>query len=201
MLDALPATSLAAAQPDVIPVRCGGISAEPRWFCAQTHPQAERWAAANLRQSGYPVYLPMCAVLRRDRVTRSMTRPIEVPLFTGYLFAKLAPTEPWTPVFHTPGVARLVGAGRGKPDMVPAGLVEALQATEGARRCETPANSQNRSRWLPGAAVRLSDGAFAGHDAAVLRVEREVAVVALVCFGAMREAIVALDILAPRDEM
>jgi len=183
---------------DRLSVRCGGMS-RPQWFCAQTHPSAERWALNNLRQSGYTAYLPMCTVLARDRVIRSLMRERITPLFAGYLFLQLGQGEPWTPVYHSPGIARLLGSGRSKPEIVPDALIDALQAGEAARATLTPPDAPGRCRWLPGAAVRLCGGAFDGRDAVVLSVARETAVVGLVVFGAMREAIVGLSLLASRD--
>jgi len=166
-----------------------------RWIVVQSHPQAERWALNNLLRSGYVAYLPMCAVMVRDRVIRSLLRERLTPLFAGYLFCALGPDEPWTPIRYSPGVSRLLGFDGTKPQWVPDALVDALQAGEGARTTirapETP--------WRPGAPCRLAGGAFSGTDAVVLSVSRDTAVVGLVCFGQMREAIVGLSLLASRD--
>jgi transcription antitermination factor NusG len=118
-------------------------------------------------------------------------------LFAGYLFCSLGPAEPWTPVRYSPGVARLLGFDGTRPQFVPDALVGTLQAGEAARSTIGVSGTP----WRPGAAVRLSGGAFDGHDAVVLRIERETAVVGLVVFGAMREAIVALSLLASRDTL
>jgi hypothetical protein len=166
-----------------------------RWICVQSHPQAERWALNNLLRSGYSAYLPMCAVTVRDRVIRSLICDRLVPLFAGYLFCSLGPAEPWTPVRYSPGVSRLLGFDGTRPQFVPDALVDGLRAGEAARSTIRPPGTL----WRPGAAVRLSGGAFDGHDAVVLRIERETAVVGLVVFGAMREAIVGLGSLASRD--
>jgi transcription antitermination factor NusG len=166
-----------------------------RWICVQSHPQAERWALNNLLRSGYSAYLPMCCVMVRDRVIRSLLRERLTPLFAGYLFVALGPDEPWTPVRYSPGVSRLLGFDGTKPQWVPDALVDALKAGEVARATLAPSNAL----WRPGAPCRLAGGAFDGHDAVVLRIERDSAVVGLVVFGAMREAIVGLALLANRD--
>jgi transcription antitermination factor NusG len=186
------------------PELCGRLQeqASPRtgrWICVQSHPQAERWALNNLLRSGYVAYLPMCAVMVRDRVIRSLLRERLTPLFAGYLFCALGPTEPWTPVRYSPGVSRLLGFDGTRPQFVPDAIVDALQAGEAARATLTPADASGRSRWRPGAAVRLSGGAFDGHDAVVLSVRQDTAVVGMVVFGQMREAIVGLTLLASRD--
>ena len=178
----------------VAPARCGSRT-EPAWHVAQTHPQAERWAATCLTEQGFTVYLPLCAVIRQDRVLRTMTRHVEVPLWPGYLLVQFAAGDPWGPVQHTRGVRRLLMASDGNPGIVGNGLVEAVRATEASRRTPTPPSSL----WRPGAPCRLAGGAFDRHDAVVLSVSRDTAVVGLVCFGQMREAIVGLSLLTSRD--
>jgi transcription antitermination factor NusG len=178
----------------VTPDRCGSHTA-PSWHVAQTHPQAERWAATCLAEQGFATYLPLCTVIRQDRVTRTMTRPVQVPLWPRYVLVRFALTDPWGPVQHTRGVAALLMDQPGKPGTVPDGLVEALQAGEAARRTVGAPDAP----WHPGAPCRLAGGAFAGHDAVVLTVGRDVATVALVIFGALRQAIVGLPLLTTRD--
>ena len=171
--------------------RCGG---KPAWFACQTHPQSERWAAANLRQAGYLTYLPLYTTRVRDRVLHTLIHEVERPLFTGYLFVQLAETQPWTPIWHTPGVARMLGSGQRKPDMVRAGAVEAVQAGDASRRSvQAPGAS-----WAPGTPCRLATGSLKDHEGVVLAVNRLTATVGLLLFGQMREVTVRLDCLIPR---
>ena len=176
-------------------VGCGEVGATPTWHIVFTHPSAERWAAQCLAEQGFPVYLPLCTVIRQDRVLRTMTRRVEVPLWPGYVLVQFALTDPWGPVQHTRGVRRLLMASDGNPGIVSNGLVEAVRATEAVRRTLTPPGSL----WRPGMPCRLAGGAFAGTDAVVLSVARDTAMVGLVVFGAVREAIVGLALLASRD--
>lgn len=197
---------MSLAEPEALAARCGRISPAPtvapdadaRWYCCQTHPQAERWARDNLARSGYRAYLPLCTVLVRDRVIPTLRHEREVPLFGRYLFVSLGPDEPWTPVRYSPGIARLLGPEGQKPQPVPDAVLSTLQAGEALRRCVTPAGAQNASRWPPGAAVTLSGGAFAGQAAVVMLCRGKTAVVALPVFGQVRQVIVATALLAPR---
>jgi transcriptional antiterminator RfaH len=173
---------------------CGGISG-PAWFVVQSHHQAERWACANLQRRGYRTFLPLVAVRRRDRVIRSLYHTVEVPLFSPYLFIHFDARSGWTPIWNTPGVARLLMAD-GKPAPCPERAVEAIQAGAGLRRTLTPPEAL----WRPGAACRLAGGgAFDGHDAVVTAVHHDRALVALLMLGHLREVQVSLDCLATRD--
>src|SRR4051812_40177984 len=99
MLDAAPATRLDGNQPDEH-LGCGS-----RWAVCQSHPQAERWALANLSRQGFDAYLPLHTVQRRDRVVPTLFHPVSVPLFTSYLFVAIQ-SPYWAPIQHTLGVSR-----------------------------------------------------------------------------------------------
>ena len=175
-------------------LRCYSIRA--RWACVYTHPQAEFWANANLRRSGYRTYLPTCAVQRRDRVTPTLRHTVTVPLFARYLFLQFNHhAESWSPVRATPGVADLIRSG---PDLHYASdeAVDALEAGEALRRT-TP--SGHPAEWHTGAAVAVASGAFAGHPAVIVAVERETARIAMLVFGELRTVMVDVDCLTARD--
>jgi len=161
----------------------------------QTHPQSERWAAANLRQAGYRVFLPQHVVIRRDPVLRTMTRQVTVPLFTSYLFVHLHANDPWAPVWYSPGVARMLGSEWGKPHPCPDGAVEALEATQ-ELRASIP---RPDASWAPGTPCRLATGSLKDHEGVVLAVNRLTATVGLLLFGQMREVSVPVSSLAPRN--
>lgn len=161
------------------------------WAVAQTRPQAERWAQANLTRQGYPVFLPLVAVRKRDRVTRTMFHTIEEPLFRGYLFVRLG--AHWSPVQSTEGVARLLMAD-GHPQPLRPGDLEAVQAACDARRNDVPATAT----WAPGAPCSLAGGPLSGADAVILSVRRNVARVALVVLGGLRKVTVPVEQLRAR---
>jgi transcription antitermination factor NusG len=192
MLDAARLRALDESQHDSGAARLAPLPRGRIWVVVQSHPGAERWAAANLLRSGYPVYLPLHAVTRRDPVTRSMTRTVEVPLFGNYLFAEMDNGSPWTPIRYTQGVRCLLMAD-GKPGHVDATLLDAVRASEAARRT-TPTDPT--AGWHPGASCAVANGALAGHHGVVVRTTASHAVVALMLLGRLVEASVRLDALA-----
>jgi transcription antitermination factor NusG len=162
------------------------------WAVAQTHPQAERWAAKSLAQRGYPTFLPLVHVTRRDRVLRSLTRVVEVPLFAGYVFVTV--DGPWSPIRYAPGVAALLMDGA-RPGRLADSAVSALQAAQAQRATPGAAAPQ----WAPGVPCTLGDGPFAGHPAMVLAVSGRRAQVSVLLFGALRTVSAATAALLPRE--
>jgi transcription antitermination factor NusG len=169
------------------------MSSPTRWCVAKTKPQAERWAQFNLMRQGYTVYLPLCAVRRRDRVLRSLIRTVEVPLFATYLFVQHMPGTSWRAMRGTLGVSSIVCSG-GEIRYARDGDVEALMATEALRR--TPASSSLHV----GAPCRLLTGPLRNNDAVVLDVSGKTADVAVLLFGELRRIVVPLDALNPRED-
>jgi transcription antitermination factor NusG len=191
VLDGIPARGLDDSQHDsadgVLGPRmaCGRI-----WVVVQSHPGAERWAAANLLRAGYPVYLPLHAVTRRDPVLRSTTRTVEVPLFVGYLFTEMDNGSPWTPIRYSRGVLRVL-MSNGKPGHVDAGVLAMLQASEAARRTIAVSGAS----YAPGEAVSVRTGPLSDHHGVIVRTTASHAVVALLLMGRLVEASVRLDAL------
>jgi transcription antitermination factor NusG len=122
-----------AASPATERGQTGRVPCGSRWCVVQTHPQAERWATANLKDQGYEAYLPLEAVTRPDRVLPTMLLEHIRPLFPRYIFVSIGQTEQWGPVTHTRGVAHLLMTGQGIPARVPPGEVELLIARTSER--------------------------------------------------------------------
>jgi transcriptional antiterminator RfaH len=162
-----------------------------------THPQAERHAARNLHDQGYQRYLPLMLVQRYNHAARSMRYTIDAPLFPSYLFVRFdAHRDQWRPIQNTPGVFSLLRChDTGLPQPCPDAVVDALQATEGARLAITPRNSQ----WAPGTPCSLATGPFRDHPGVVVSVTRGIAHVALMLFGHVRDVTVNVDCLIPRE--
>jgi transcription antitermination factor NusG len=172
------------------------LSAETRrWAVARTKPQAERWAFMNVSRLGYTAFLPLCTVRRRDPVVRSLVHTVQVPLFRSYLFVLHEPGTSWRGIRSAPGVQTLVIVG-GRLEYAAAGAVEQLQQTEALRRAPTAPVQLYR----PGSACTLTTGPFRGHDAAVVEVDGNSAVVAVMMFGELRRVVVELDSLIPRED-
>lgn len=163
-------------------------AARSDWAVIATYRQAESTACRNLERQGYATFLPTALVPRRDRVVRSMVHNVVVPLFSGYAFVRISPTDPWRPITYTPGVYDLLRDATGKPRYMFAGAVEALEASEHVRRTPTPPDAL----WSPGRACGLSEGAFRGHGAVVVSVAGESAVVSVLMLGQLRDLCVPL---------
>ena len=127
---------------------------EPRWFAVHCQANRENLAAANLAEQGYGTFLPRYRKLRRharrvDKVLR--------PFFPNYLFVRLdMDHDRWRPINGTSGVARLVMCGD-RPVPAPVGVVEVLQ-----RSCDEAGVMTWRPDLIPGQAVRVNEGPFAG---------------------------------------
>lgn len=159
------------------------------WCVVAAKPKAERRAHASLHRFGFTTYLPLVTVRWANRTWHTTA------LFPGYLFVQLDLSRPWSPVRHCPGVFNLVGIN-GIPSTCPQGAVEAIQEAEAVRALLPPV----QQRWSPGQACALASGPFEGHDAVILKVGTDMALVALMMFGALREVAVQLDCLKTRDE-
>jgi len=155
----------------------------------QTHPQAERWAQANLERQGYQTLLPLMRAKRRDRVIRSAWHTVEVPLFASYLLVTI--DGHWTPIKSTLGVRKLLLDGDGKPGRVARAVVSALQAVRDF--------SGGEGAWQVGSPCSLSVGPLRGCDAVVTSIKGDVAMVAVMMFGQMRQLAVGVGRLCPRD--
>lgn len=128
-----------------------------RWYAAYTQPQAETWAAQQLRHQDFDVFLPLCRRLRRH-ARRSET--VLRPLFPRYLFIGLdAERQRWRSVNGTRGVVHLVRRGD-QPAAIPAGVIEALQ---GRADLSGAVPLDALAAFEPGQKLLVTDGPFAGH--------------------------------------
>ena len=190
MLDAASAQCVATQPGDT---RCGSRPAT-RWGVVQTHPQAERWARDNLQRQGYPVWWLTRTVTRRDPATRTMSRSVDVPLFSSYLFVAV-PLSHWAPIAHSRGVNRLMMAGP-NPYILPDGAVSALRGVEALAATRLPKGPH----WASGDAVAPRVGPFSGLPGVVLSTEEETAVVGILFLGQLREVRYPFDALATRED-
>lgn len=165
------------------------------WAVAHTHPQAELWAVTNLQRRGYQVYLPTHIVRIRDRVIRTITRDVERPLFTGYVFVLHAKGESWRPIYETPGVHSLIRNGN-QLQYARASDVALLQATADARGYLPASNAS----WAPGMACSLATASpLSCLSAVVLEVDDRFASIAVLFLGQLRQLRVPVDQLVPRE--
>lgn len=86
-----------------------GLRTQPwPWFAILAKSMREKSASLLLENAGYECYVPTSKYTRQwsDR-----TKDVEVPLFPGYFFCRMNPSNR-LPVLMTPGVIQIVGVGK-----------------------------------------------------------------------------------------
>ncbi len=94
------------------------------WFAVQTRPRHEKRVSAELLEKGVNAFLPVVSTLRQWGDRR---RVVELPLFSQYVFVRIAQTLPTrVSVLRTNGVTSFVGSrGIGAP--IPDQEIERIQ--------------------------------------------------------------------------
>jgi len=95
------------------PVRTGyktipDTAGAEQWFALRIAPRHEKAASEILCNKGYETLLPLYQ--QRHQYGRR-SRSFELPLFPGYLFCRFDSTVR-LPILTTPGVLRVIGAGK-----------------------------------------------------------------------------------------
>lgn len=87
---------------------------QPQWFAIQTRSRHEKKVAADIRERGISIFLPLYSSVHRWSDRR---KTVQLPLFPGYVFVQTVYTpENRIAVLRVPGVAYFVGEqGRGTP--------------------------------------------------------------------------------------
>ena len=134
----------------------------PSWYCARTKPKHEHIAAANVQRNlGLSIFHPR---LRVNRATRRGAICVVEPLFPCYIFVRCILTESLNDLRYTPGISTVVHFGQKIP-AVPDPIIEELQECFGTEEMMTVDDELR-----PGSEVLISEGAFVGMSAFVLRV-------------------------------
>ena len=133
--------------------------AVPQWYAAYTSANHEKRVAEQLRGREMEHFLPLYESVRRwkDRQVK-----LELPLFPGYLFVRLALRDRLK-VQQVPGVARLV-AFDGTPTEVPEEEIETLRIT-----ASSGVRAQPHAYLTEGRRVRLKTGPLTGMQGILLR--------------------------------
>lgn len=123
------------------------------WHAARTKSRQEQVALANLSRQGYAALLPTLTTLRRRRARAAA---VTVPLFPGYVFVAVEPSQQsYAPIRSTLGVLDLVRFGDRIPT-VPDEIIEALRQRQEADRERPP------GYFEPGDDVMIVGGPLAG---------------------------------------
>ena len=152
---------------------------EPRWYAAYTSANHEKQVAEQLRVRSVEHFLPLYESLRRwkDRRVR-----LEMPLFAGYVFVRIALRERLR-VLQLPSVVRLVGFG-GHPIALADAEIQSLRSGLGPQLRAEP-----HPFLTVGRQVRIKSGPLAGLEGILLRRKGGYRVV--VSIGLIQRSIIA----------
>ena len=134
-----------------------------RWFVVHSQPRRELIAHAHLARQGFRAFLPLH--MKTTRHARQF-RTSAAPLFPRYLFVEFTiGFDRWRSVLGTVGVSHLIMEGD-RPKAVAPGVVESIVACSDASGflALDPA-------IVPGQAVRIATGPFAGLVGSLLKLD------------------------------
>lgn len=139
-----------------------GSAPSPRWYVGHTLPCREKLARTHLERQGFETFLPQL-LTKRSHARKILATTS--PLFPRYIFIRLdLGRDRWRSINGTLGMAYLV-ATRDHPCPVPTGFIEDLQ-----RSADGDVISYRTPTFMPGDAVELRSGPFAGHIGTLLSV-------------------------------
>ena len=130
-----------------------------QWFAACVRSRHEKSVAQHLERNGVENFVPLYEEVRRWK-DRRMT--VRLPLFAGYVFARIAPYERMR-VLTAPGVVSLV-TFHGQPAAIPDSQIESLRALS-----STDVQMRPHPYLSVGRRVRVTHGPFAGAEGILLR--------------------------------
>jgi transcription antitermination factor NusG len=133
---------------------------EPRsWFAIFTQSHHEKRIALHLTQRGIESFLPLYSTVHHWANHRKAA--LELPLFPGYLFVRIAPFERIRTI-EVPGVLSIVRQGKASAALEDS-EIECLRSAVQSRNCEP------HPYLTTGARARVVAGPLAGMEGIVLR--------------------------------
>jgi transcription antitermination factor NusG len=129
------------------------------WYALYTASNQEKRVEQHLRMKGVEVFLPLYTIAKRWK--NRMTMKVELPLFAGYAFVKIALAER-VRVLEVPGVVSLVGNGR-EPLPLPDAEIDTLRTGLRLRQVDPYPYLKVGNR------ARIRAGALAGLEGIVIR--------------------------------
>jgi transcription antitermination factor NusG len=136
-----------------------GALFEPHWYALYTSARHEKQVADVLERKQFEVFLPLYESLRRWKDRRVL---LELPLFPGYLFVRIALRDRLE-ILKVPGTVRFV-AFSGKPVPLADRELEVLRLGLSKGGCAIP-----HPYLRVGRRVRVKNGPFAGLEGILLR--------------------------------
>jgi len=131
---------------------------KPHWYVAYTLPRHEKSIADRLINQDVQTYLPLYSSVRK---WNRRYVEIELPLFPGYVFVKMAITNRVRVLTH-PGIIRLVGFN-GNAVAIPDGEVERLRSLLAVWKAEP------YPFLTAGKQIRIKSGPFANLEGRIIR--------------------------------
>src|SRR5438067_678124 len=148
-------------------IALAAVWAEEHWYAAYTRAQHEKTVAAELGMRDVEQFLPLYSSVRRWKDRRVN---LELPLFPGYVFVRLALRDRLR-VLQIPSVVRLVGFN-GLPTALPDTEMEVLRSGLSERLRAEP-----HPFLTVGRRVRIKSGPFAGLEGILKRKKSNLRVV------------------------
>lgn len=127
-------STVTAVVPDTGGVTGNGAE-QPRWYALHTRCNHEKRVAAELKERGLYVFLPLIRDARRWSDRRKI---VEMPLFSCYVFLRIAVTAPTRIIaLQAPGVLSFVSFNTG-PAAIPDAQIEAVRTALAGRASCSP---------------------------------------------------------------
>lgn len=145
----------------------GAGAVEKDWFAVYVWSNQEKLVERHLQARDIESYLPVQTVSKRWKNRTTVT--LEIPLFTGYVFVKIARSQ-CSKVLEIPSVHSIVGNGR-EALALPRAEIEALRAGLKDRQVES------HPFIKVGEMARIRTGAMAGLKGVIVRVNAQLRVV------------------------
>jgi transcription antitermination factor NusG len=161
------ATNMPEPRQDAVDLVEQEAMSQARWYAAYTCAQHEKRVAAELEAREVEHFLPLYSSVRRWKDRRVN---LDLPLFPGYVFVRLALRNRLR-VVQIPSVVRLVGFG-GLPTALPDAEMEIMQSglSQGRRAEPHPFLTVGRR-------VRITGGPFTGLEGVLKRKKSSLRVV------------------------
>lgn len=143
------------------------VPASRKWYAVYTSSRHEKRVAEHLRQRSVEIFLPLYKVVHKWK--NGVRADVDLPLFPGYLFARIAAQEQLR-VLEVPSVVCLVGSNS-QPTAVPDHDIEAL------RSAIMGLNAEPHPYLSLGDRVRILAGPLRGQEGILIRKKQEFRVV------------------------
>jgi transcription antitermination factor NusG len=129
------------------------------WYATYTKARHEKWVEGQMRRSGIECFLPTYTSIRRWKDRR---KQLQLPLFPGYVFVRIASTERLR-VLRMAGVVEFV-TFHGKPATLPEPEIENMRNT----LCRN-IHAQPHPFLKAGRRVRVRQGPMQGVEGVLVR--------------------------------